>query len=268
MPDTDAQDLELIYELSRAHSLAEKPGKNNWIEKTSDEGLPDYISRIAKALIRSGKSKSTAIAIAISRVKAWAAGGDNVDADTRAKAAEAVAAWEKLKASNKARMASKKVAMSNSRGQLEQVISPYELLALSVSYSMDSIRQQFNDMVRQARKARRSSVADYSVEPAPSDYFYVKEVWTDYLIVCSDYGEASKKYRVDYKVDSKGTATFSDPVEVQVKYVTVKDLAKSEGDEYASLTVSQASDLIERDRRLELAGYFNTARKISEKLSA
>jgi len=263
MPETDAQDLELIYELSRAHSLAEKPGKNNWIEKTSDEGLPDYISRIAKALIRSGKSKSTAIAIAISRVKAWAAGGDNVDVDTRAKAAAAVAAWEKLKASNKARSASKKVAMSNSRGKLEQVISPYELLSLSVSYSMDSIRAQFTQKVTDARRARRSVTPDYASDPW--DYLYVKEVWTDYLIVTGDYGDSSKKYRVDYTVDKNGNATFSDPVEVMTKYVTVKQLADSEG-EYASLTAENVESFLEADRKAELAGYFNTASKISQKL--
>lgn len=266
MPETDAQDLELIYELSRANSLAEKPGKNNWIEKTSDEGLPDYISRIAKALIRGGKSKSTAIAIAISRVKAWAAGGDNVDADTRAKAAAALAAWEKLKASNKARMSSKKIAMSNSFGKLEQVISPYELLSLSVSYSMDSIRSQFSAKVSEARRSRRSVTSEYVSDPM--DYLYVKEVWTDYLIVCGDHGDSAKKYRVDYSVDKNGMATFGSPVEVKVKYVTIKDLASSEGDEYASLTAAEAEKLIDRDRKIELASYFNKAKKISDKLSA
>lgn len=114
----DSSDVELIAELcnvssdvvslSKRNSLAEVPGKNNWIEHTSDDGLPDYISRIAKALIRSGKSKSQAIAIAISRVKTLARGGDGVNKDTQAKAAEALAAWEKLKSDNKARKATKK----------------------------------------------------------------------------------------------------------------------------------------------------------------
>lgn len=91
-----------------AYSLAEKPGKNNWIEHASDYGLPLYIARIAKALIRSGHPKSRAIAIAISRVKVWAAGGGGVNADTRAKAAKAVAEWEALKAKSKAKKAVKK----------------------------------------------------------------------------------------------------------------------------------------------------------------
>lgn len=92
-------------------SLASKPGKNNWIEKTSDFGLPKYIAQIAKALIRDhAMDKSRAIATAISRVKAWAAGGGKVNADTRAKAQKAVADWESLKARNAARSAAKKVS--------------------------------------------------------------------------------------------------------------------------------------------------------------
>jgi hypothetical protein len=226
MSDNEARELELIYALSRANSLAEVPGKNNWIEKTSDDGLPDYIGRIAKALIRSGKSKSTAIAIAISRVKAWAAGGDDVNADTKAKAAAALAQWEKLKASNKGR--SKQMGLTNSAGKLIQQTAPYELLALSVSYSMDSIRQQFDKQVREARAARRKTTG-YSYGDDPLEYLWVKEVWTDYVIAKGDHGEGAKCYRINYTVDKNGQATFDEPQEVKVKYVTVKQLADSEG---------------------------------------
>lgn len=105
---TSSDDMELIVELARGKdSLAEVPGKNNWIEHTSDYGLPKYIAEIAKALIRGGMSKSRAIATAISRVKRWAAGGDGVNADTRAKAAEAVAQWQQLKARAHANRAAK-----------------------------------------------------------------------------------------------------------------------------------------------------------------
>lgn len=247
----ELEDLELIYALSRAHSLADVPGKNNWIEKTSDEGLPDYISRIAKALIRSGKSKSTAIAIAISRVKTWAAGGDNVNADTRAKAAEALAAWEKLKASNKARMASKKVAMSNPFGQLEAVMSPYELLSLSVSYSLDGVKLAFEKMIREARQARRAATGKYGTDN-PMDYLYVREVWTNYLIASSDYGNSKELYRYDYSVGKDGEVSFSDPVEVKVKYVTVKDLADSEGP-VAALTQAEIDHMLELEEKISLS---------------
>jgi hypothetical protein len=262
MPDTDREDLELIFELSRANSLAEKPGKNNWIEKTSDEGLPDYISRIAKALIRGGKSKSTAIAIAISRVKAWAAGGDDVNADTKAKAAAALAAWEKLKASNKAR--SKKVGLTNSAGKLVQVIDPHELIALSVSYSMDSIRAQFEQQRRAAREARRQATGKY--DDSELNYLYIKEVWTDKVIAKGDYGDSSKTYRIDYTVNKNGEATFGTPEEVKVKYVTVKALADSEG-EVASLSAENVDEWLERSERAAILRNVNKVKAVSEKLT-
>lgn len=81
--------------------------KENWVDKSG--GLPRYIERIALALIRErGMSRERAIATAINRVKKWAAGGGDVNADTRAKAVKALAEWEALKARNKARMAAKK----------------------------------------------------------------------------------------------------------------------------------------------------------------
>lgn len=68
----------------------------NWVNKVG--GLPDYIRAVAHALVRSGHSESTAIATAIATVKTWAAGGGNVSAATRARAAKAVAEWEAKKA--------------------------------------------------------------------------------------------------------------------------------------------------------------------------
>lgn len=79
-------------------SLDEKPG-SNWV---SDQGgLPSYICEIARAIKKSGKSTSEAISIAVSRVKVWAS-GKGVDKDTQAKAAKALAEWEKKKAGAKA----------------------------------------------------------------------------------------------------------------------------------------------------------------------
>lgn len=71
---------------------------NNWVNKVG--GLPLYIRAIAKALQRSGHSESSAIATAVATVKRWAAGGGNVSAETRARAAAAVAEWEAKKAAS------------------------------------------------------------------------------------------------------------------------------------------------------------------------
>ena len=65
---------------------------NNWVTKSG--GLHPYLRAIAHALIRAGHSESSAIAIAVGQCKNWAAGGGNVTAETRAKAAEAVADFE------------------------------------------------------------------------------------------------------------------------------------------------------------------------------
>jgi hypothetical protein len=79
--------------------------KKNWVEESG--GLPNYIERIAFHIHEGGASISHSIAAAIEQVKKWAAGGDNVNPDTRAKAAKALAEWEALKAKNKARKAAK-----------------------------------------------------------------------------------------------------------------------------------------------------------------
>lgn len=76
-------------------SLDRSPRKN-WVENAG--GLPPYIRKIARAIHeKRGIPLSEAIPFAIGRIKRWAAGGDNVTAETKAKAVAAIAAWEKLK---------------------------------------------------------------------------------------------------------------------------------------------------------------------------
>lgn len=100
---TEVLRLTQILELGRL----DRSPKKNWVEKSG--GLPKYIEKIAFSLhTKRGMTISRAIATAISRVKKWALGGDNVNADTVAKSVAAVAAWEALKLKNKARRATKK----------------------------------------------------------------------------------------------------------------------------------------------------------------
>src|ERR1041384_721812 len=97
---------------SRAYpDLERAPGKkDNWVE--GGGGLPDYIERIAKHIhYEGGKSISSAIAMAISQCRKWAAQG-------KAKAIEALAQWEKLKATNAAKHA---VKMSARRIRVEVI---------------------------------------------------------------------------------------------------------------------------------------------------
>lgn len=76
-------------------SLDRSP-KSNWVQEAG--GLPPYVRKIARAIHeKRGIPLSQAIPFAIGRLKKWAAGGDNVTAETQAKAAAAIAAWNRLK---------------------------------------------------------------------------------------------------------------------------------------------------------------------------
>lgn len=84
---------------SKVYPGLDRSPKKNWVENSG--GLPDYIERVAKHIhYEGGKSISQAISMAISQVKKWAVQG-------KAEAQKAIAQWEKLKASNKARQAVK-----------------------------------------------------------------------------------------------------------------------------------------------------------------
>lgn len=80
--------------------------KKNWVE--NEGGLPRYIEEVAIGIMKSGKTRERAIPIAISRIKRWAAGLDGVKKDTQAKAIAALAQWEKMKASARAKRLAKR----------------------------------------------------------------------------------------------------------------------------------------------------------------
>lgn len=96
-----ADDLDDLEGKGSRASLDRSP-RANWVENAGE--LPGYIREVARAIEREqGLPLSRAIAIAIGRIKKWARGGGGVNADTVAKAAAAVAAWEALKAKNAAK---------------------------------------------------------------------------------------------------------------------------------------------------------------------
>ena len=164
----DHDDTELVVFLAGC-SLNTSPGKN-WVEKSG--GLPNYICRIARAVMRSGKPKGMAIAIAVSRVKKWAAGAGDVDADTRAKAAKAVAQWTALKAKNKAK---KVVKASREDG------SEYIMFSGIGSFNTDMVREAWDSLQREIRahhraEARAACIDMESEEYEPAPYSYVKEL--------------------------------------------------------------------------------------------
>lgn len=87
---------------------------SNWVARVG--GLPAYIQNVAKGIMKSGKSESTAIASAIAVMKRWASGVGHVSPEVRAAAAKALAEWEAKRAASRAKSAVKKVASAVSGG--------------------------------------------------------------------------------------------------------------------------------------------------------
>jgi hypothetical protein len=78
---------------------------SNWIARVG--GLPAYIQNVAKGIIKSGKTESQAIQMAIGVMKNWASGRGKVSPEVRAAAAKALAQWEAKKAASHAKTAAK-----------------------------------------------------------------------------------------------------------------------------------------------------------------
>lgn len=226
----NSTDFDLVVFLAGAGggcSLNRSP-KVNWVEK--DGGLPNYICRIARAINRGkGHSVSESIAIAVSRAKDWAGGGSKVTAPTRAKAAGAVAEWEALKARAHAGHA---VKATNARGE------QYIMLTNIPSFNTEIVQQAWNARQEAAATARRLAAKEAPNEKAAnelvsdavmSDYAWIKELWTDFIIVRGvEPGGSEQLYKVPYTVDDDSDeVTFATPQPVSVQYVPDTD---SDGD--------------------------------------
>jgi len=213
----DKHDTDLVVFLAAGSgcSLDSSPGEN-WVEKSG--GLPNYICRIAKAVMRSGKSKSSAIAIAVSRVKKWAAGGDDVDADTQAKAAKAAAAWEALKAKNKAK---KIVRATHESG------SDYLMLTSVGSFNTEIVRRAWDAQERERRHLYEELHEDAKDIAAPSSVLYpyrwIRELWSDFIIVECEGKDANQSFlKIPYTV-SGNKVMFGEAEQVEQVWKETED---------------------------------------------
>lgn len=117
--------------------IPNKPGVKNWVEVAG--GLPAYIDDVAGALYtKRGFSVSKAIATAVNRMKQWARGGGGVTAKTQAKAAKALAQWEKMKARTKLKKAAGDVDPLDVETTIEEVEA---VLALGVDLRNEILRE-------------------------------------------------------------------------------------------------------------------------------
>lgn len=212
----DAKDYDLVLFLAGGSpcSLATTAEKDNWVDHKG--GLPNYICRIARAVKRSGRSTSQAIAIAVSRAKKWAAGGGDVTAKTRAKAAAAVAKWEAMK-------------LSRSRDELVMLTSKIDgsqFVALSRISNFNT--QHVYDAWEQVEQDRLDNYLDLNPHlkydgEYHGRYGYIVELWTGHIIVCMEFPYEGYRYlKIPYTV-SGSTVDFGDPVEVEKAYVPLKD---------------------------------------------
>jgi len=123
--------------------LEQSPGPtDNWVESAG--GLPTYIDHIARHLhTEKGMTIPEAIATAVNQVKKWAAGGKNVNADTRAKAAAAVAEWEALKVKSMALSEAKAGVRAATKSLVPQAVMvdgesvPVEPVTVRVDFSAE-----------------------------------------------------------------------------------------------------------------------------------
>lgn len=223
-------DYETILLLARGCSLDSSP-KKNWVERSG--GLPNYICRIARAIMRSGKTKSQAIAIAVSRVKKWAAGVGDVDADTRAKAAKAVAEWTALKAKNKS-----KNVVSASYVTSDGEEDTYLMLSYIPSYKTDIVRIAWDAKERERREEFDRENSSTKVDPRESvavkdtyyPYRWIKELWTDFIVVESEDSGTVEIFKVPFTVNPlTSEVTFDDPVPLKQIYIEMdEDLSDEE----------------------------------------
>lgn len=215
----DSKDYDLILFLAGGSpcSLATTPEKDNWVDHKG--GLPNYICRIARAVKRSGRSTSQAIAIAVSRVKRWAAGGGDVTAKTRAKAAAAVAQWEKMKLSR----SRDELVMLTSRRDGEQMVALSRISNFNTSYVYEAWEQVEHDRMTMYYDAN-PHLRYNGLDTLPNRTSWIVELWTAYIIVeVMFYAiNESRFLKIPYTVNGS-TVDFGDPVEVEKAFVPVKD---------------------------------------------
>lgn len=213
----DSKDYDLILFLAGGSpcSLATTPEKDNWVDHKG--GLPNYICRIARAVKRSGRSTSQSIAIAVSRVKKWASGGGDVTAKTRAKAAAALAQWEKMKLSR----SRDELVMLTSKRDGAQFVALSRISNFNTAHVYDAWEQVEQDRLDNYLDLHPHLKYDGEYH---GRYGYIVELWTAHIIVSMEFpGIYESRYlKIPYTV-SGSTVDFGEPIEVEKAFVPVKD---------------------------------------------
>jgi phage head maturation protease len=212
---TDVQDKGSSATLNRSP-------RKNWVENTGE--LPPYVREIARSIHnKRGIPLSQAIPIAIAQIKKWARGGDDVNADTRAKATKALAQWEKLKARNAARRKSSTYDPTLEVGpdagsQRPQVIE--STLYPFLPGTAEELREKLT-----AAAVKTLDASDGRVQVAGT--------WPDRVVVtcyAADVGGGAQSYEIPYVLKS-GEPLLGDAEPVQLTIFDIEDTPDGQGGE-------------------------------------
>ena len=224
-------DTDLILVLASSEAPFSTSKTDNWVARAG--GLPPYVRKLARGIMKSGgHDLSSAISIAIERIKVWAAGGGKVNAKTRAEAAKALAQWEKAKAKSH-------VKLTSERGG-----EPFEYLLLTnvTSFNTQIVSAAWESIQREKRDAYNAAhpqlgVSDgYAAVNQGFQWQWICELGTDYIIVNEDNDKGQDKYRYPYAVNDDYEVTFGDPTRIYQIWVEDKDDENDlSADEYADL---------------------------------
>lgn len=201
--EADETPAEDVGEEKMTHESLNRSPKKNWVEKAGQ--LPAYIQHIAKDIHEEkGVPLEKAIPMAIAAVKKWARGGDDVNPDTQAKAAKAVAEWEKLKAASHA-------------GKTAEQPSPTETIESTLFPHLPGTYEELREQIRQEAA---KTFATFSID---AGHVEVMGTWPTHAVITA-YGAdgTAKSFEVPYRLTAGGdnptviTLAEPEPVELSV----------------------------------------------------
>jgi HK97 family phage prohead protease len=221
--------------------VGEPGGRQNWVDKAG--GLPSFIRAIAHALIRNGHSESRAIAIAVGQVKRWARGGGKVSEKTRAKAAEALAEWERKKASahadgKQALDAVETVADVVDLGGWNPALEVGEHAAhhggpVEIKGSPrlpGTVEEQLDVLRREVQVQLRGQALDEAADGRRRwewDHVTIDGTYPDHVIATryrwDSVGDDSETFQVPYSWGPDGMVLLGDPEQVDLAIVVMSD---------------------------------------------
>jgi hypothetical protein len=171
-----------------------------------------------------------------------------------------------------ARLNQTDISESAKRSALKKIRKAAKRFGVEVDKKSDVVKQ-YGDMHDDSMEEHMSAIRDAFYKKfsqnSPDVYPYIVKTYDDYIV--AEVGD--KTYRVDYKQADDGVE-FGDKVEVEVRYVPVKDKEKAAVEETpkgkidAPVVVAPQADTLTPEKRLEIEQAAVEAYKAKEKQAA